>query len=421
MREPLAYRVRPKTLDDVVGQKHLVGEDSFLKKSVNLGALFSLIFFGPPGTGKTTIAEAYAKSMNVHYMSLNAVTCTKKELEAAVEESKVWHPMILIVDEVHRLDKTKQDFLLPYVEKGSFFLIGATTSNPYIALNTAIRSRCRILEVKPLEDADIVEGLKRANALPEGLSGKGKYTEDAYKTIARLSGGDMRFALNILEESFVQYGESHEITDEDILAIESVPNYAMDKNEEEHYDSVSALQKSIRGADVDAALYYLARLCAAQDMDSIRRRLLVIAYEDIGLGNPMAVMRTQMAIEAADKVGFPEAVIPLGNAVIDLCLSPHSRAATESIEKTMEFASQRSFQIQDYLKFTPVNMAEEDKYPYDRPGLWEKIQYLPNSYAKMKFYRPSYGSKYEQALNANYERLCKQPRSNNLAALKTKK
>jgi putative ATPase len=179
----------------------------------------------------------------------------------------------------------------------------------------------------------------------------------------------------------------------------------MDKDEEEHYDSVSALQKSIRGADVDAALYYLARLCIAEDLDSIKRRLLVTAYEDIGLANPNAVLRTQMAIAAAEQVGFPEAIIPLGDAVVDLCLSPHSKAGCVSIEGAMAFASTRPFMVQDYLKLTPVNVQDEDKYPYDRPDLWEKIQYLPDFIKDMKFYQPSDKSAYEKALNENYRRM----------------
>lgn len=421
MRTPLAFAVRPKTLDDVIGQAHLLGPDSFLRKSVEKKTPFSLIFFGPPGTGKTTIAEAYAKSLGAHFVSLNAVTATKKDLEIAVGEAKIWRPCLLIMDEVHRLDKTKQDYLLPYVENGTFTLLGATTANPYIALSRAIRSRCKILELHPLSESEVVEGLKRAIAIPEGLDNKASFSEDALAYIARLSGGDLRFALNILEEAYVQYSDEGEIDLEKAKSITSVPNYAMDKDEEEHYDSVSALQKSIRGQDVDAALYYLARLCAAGDLDSIKRRLLVTAYEDIGLGNPNAVLRTQMAIMAAEQIGFPEAVIPLGDAVIDLCLSPHSRAGDESILGAMEFAAKMPFHVQDYLKLTPVSLKEEDKYPYDRPDLWEHIQYLPDEFADIQFYKPQYSSAYEKALNQNYERLKQQVRSSRLAELKKKK
>ena len=423
MFEPLAFRIRPKTLDDVVGQSALVGPESFLRKSLDQKALFSFIFFGLPGTGKTTIAEAYARSMKIHYVSLNAVTCSKKDMEQAVEDAKIWKPTILIMDEVHRLDKSKQDYLLPFVENGTFYLIGATTANPYISLNRAIRSRCRLLEVKPLSEDEVVQGLKRAIQIPEGLNGKCSFDEDALRYIAKLCGGDMRYSLNLLEEASVQFAGKDVITKDDVAVIENVPNYAMDKDDEEHYDSVSALQKSIRGCDVNAALYYLARLCVAKDLDSIKRRLLVAAYEDIGLANPQAVMRTQLAIQAAEQVGFPEATIPLGDAVVDLCLSPHSRVGDDSMKKAMEFAATQPFVVQDYLKLTPVNVKEEDQYPYDRPDVWPKLQYLPDSFKDMEFFieEPNSPSSYIRALNARYQELKKAGRSNNLAKLKAQK
>jgi len=423
MLDPLAFRVRPKTLDDILGQEDLVGPNGFLRRSVEKKSPVSMILFGPPGTGKTTIAEAYARSMGIHFIRLNAVTTDKKEMVEAIGSAKLYGHAIIIMDEVHRLDKTKQDLLLPYVENGTFFLVGATTANPYIAINRAIRSRCRLLEIKPLSDGDVAEGLKRATHDPKGLKDSISVTDEGYRYIAKLSGGDLRFALNMLEVASIQFDGSRSITEEDLATIERVPNYAMDKNEEEHYDSVSALQKSVRGSDVDGALYYLARLCIAEDLDSIKRRLLVTAYEDIGLANPSAVQRCQLAIEAAEQVGFPEAVIPLGFTVCELCLSPKSKAANNAIHAAMDLAASRPFQVQDYLKLTPVNRAEEDKYPYDRPDLWEKIQYLPDFLKEMKFYKPNAMSKssYEKALNDNYERMVRQGRSNDLASLKKKK
>jgi putative ATPase len=421
--EPLAFRVRPHNLDGIIGQPSLVGKEGFLRKSVEKKAPVSIILFGPPGTGKTTIAEAYASSMGIHFVRLNAVTTDKKEMEAAISDAKLFAASFIIVDEVHRLDKTKQDLLLPYVEDGSFYLIGATTTNPYISLNRAIRSRCRLLEVKPLSEEETYEELVRALEAKEGLAKKLKIDENGLRYIAKLAGGDLRFALNMLEEASIQYDENVSVGIKELSAIERVPNFASDKDEEEHYDSVSALQKSIRGSDVDAALYYLARLCAVEDLASIKRRLLVTAYEDIGLANPNAVLRAQYAIAAAEEVGFPEAVIPLGYAVCDLALSPKSKAACRSIQDTMEFASGKPFMVPDYLKLTPVNIRDEDKYPYDRPDLWEKIQYLPEFLKDTKFYEPNEksASAYEKALNDNYQRLLKQGRSGNLAKLKKSK
>lgn len=420
MLDPLAFRVRPQNLDEIIGQKELVGPNGFLRRSIAKKAPVSMILFGPPGTGKTTIAMAYARSMGIHYTVLNAVTTDKKEMQQAIEDAKLFGHAIIIMDEVHRLDKTKQDLLLPYVENGTFFLLGATTANPYISINRAIRSRCRVFEIKPLSEEEVVEGLQRALVSEKGLNNELSIDEDGLQYIARLSGGDLRFALNMLEEASIQFDQGSTIGEKEMRTIERVPNFAMDKNEEEHYDSVSALQKSIRGSDVDAALYYLARLCIAEDLDSIKRRLLVTAYEDIGLANPSAVMRCQLAIGAAEQVGFPEAVIPLGFTVCELALSPKSKASCKSIEDTMAFAATKPFMVQDYLKLTPVNMAEEDKYPYDRPDLWEKIQYLPEFVKNMQFYESNKTSRsqYEKALNDNYERMKKQGRSSNLRALK---
>jgi len=423
MQEPLAFRMRPSSLSEVIGQETLVGPQGFLTSSVAKKAPVSMILFGPPGTGKTTIAEAYARDMKIHYEKINAVTTDKAHIQGAIEDAKLFGHAIVIVDEIHRLDKAKQDLLLPYVEDGTFFLIGATTTNPYISLNRAIRSRCRLLEVKTLTEDEVVVGLKRALESEKGLNKCIKVTPDGFKFIAKLSGGDLRFALNMLEEAAIQFSAGDKVGVNELQTIERVPNYAMDKDEEEHYDSVSALQKSVRGSDVNAALYYLARLCIAEDLDSIKRRLLVTAYEDVGLANPAAVQRCQMALEAAEQVGFPEAVIPLGFTVCELALSPKSKAACVSIQDTMSYAATKPFSVQDYLKLTPVNVSEEEKYPYDRPDLWEKIQYLPDFLRTMKFYEPNKMSKsaYEQTLNENYERMLKNGRSNDLPTLKKTK
>ncbi len=413
MNAPLAYRVRPHTLDDIIGQKHLVGEDGFLRHLMESNTLVSMIFYGPPGSGKTTLAEAFSRSMDAHLIKLNAVTSNKKEMEAAIEESRLFPHPIIIMDEVHRLSKDKQDLLLPFIESGTIYLIGATTANPYIAINPAIRSRCHLLEVKPLTQKEIIEGIHRVIELPNGLNNMYTFSDEAVATIARLASGDMRFAMNLVEVATLGSKKMH-IEKSDIDAITKIPNYLMDQDENGHYDAVSALQKSIRGSDVDAALYYLARLCAAGDLESIERRLLVTAYEDIGLANPQAVTRCATALESARKVGLPEAVIPLGFTVCDLALSPKSKVACNAIHKAMDVATSSPLDVMDYLKLTPVNVQEEDKYPYDRPDIWEKIQYLPELIKNMQFYEPSDHSSYERALNENYRRLKKQGRSKDL-------
>ncbi len=417
MNAPLAFRVRPQKIEDIIGQEHLTGPDGFLSHCLESNTLVSMIFYGPPGCGKTTLAEAFSRSIGAHCIKLNAVTSNKKEIESAIEESRMFPHPIILMDEVHRLNKDKQDLLLPFVESGTIYLIGATTANPYIAINPAIRSRCHLLEVKPLNKENIIEGIKRVLSSPLGLNNRYQFDDDALIAIASLCGGDMRFALNIVE--VVTLGSKKSIIHRsDIEQVTKIPNYLMDKDENEHYDSVSALQKSIRGSDVDAALYYLARLCIAGDLESIERRLLVTAYEDIGLANPQAVTRCATALESARKVGFPEAVIPLGFTVCDLALSPKSKAACNAIHEAMDLAKKQPLDVLDYLKLTPVSLQPEDQYPYDRPDLWEKIQYLPELIKNMSFYHPQSGSSYERALNENYMRLKKQTRSRDLRKLK---
>ncbi len=418
MNQPLAYRMRPTKIDDILGQSHLLGENQFLTNMIKNHSLCSMIFFGPPGTGKTTLAICIANTLNQPYQLLNAVTCNKKDLEGAILEAKMKDGLILIVDEVHRLNKDKQDILLPHLENGLLTLLGATTANPYHAINKAIRSRCHLVEIKPLNEEDIIQALKRALSSPNGLKNQFKVEEMALHTLAKLSGGDLRFAFNQLEiASFSTKDDC--ITNELIQNICQKANTTLDADEDGHYDAVSALQKSIRGSDVDAALYYLARLIAYEDLDSIERRLLVTAYEDIGLANPAAVDRTFNAIQTAKIVGFPEAMIPLGFAVIDLALSPKSKSAYLAIHKAVELVEQQNFPIPEYLRLTPVHLAKEDQYDYDNPKSWPYIQYLPSLIRNMHFYYPNYKSgPYELSLIKNYEQLQKINRTTKLKDLK---
>lgn len=420
MNQPLAYRMRPTHLDEILGQSHLLGENKFLTNMIKNQSLCSMIFFGPPGTGKTTLAICIANTLKTPYQMLNAVTCNKKDLEGAILEAKMKDGLVLIVDEVHRLNKDKQDILLPHLENGLIILLGATTANPYHAINKAIRSRCHLVEIKPLTQEDIVIALKKALDAPQGLNQRYQAQQDALETLAQLSGGDLRFALNQLEIASFSAPTSL-ITKEIILDICQKANTILDADEDGHYDAVSALQKSIRGSDVDAALYYLARLIAYEDLESIERRLLVTAYEDIGLANPSAVDRTFNAIQTAKIVGFPEAMIPLGFAVIDLALSPKSKSACQAIHRAVDLVKQQNFSIPEYLRLTPVNLKKEDQYDYENEESWVQIQYLPSLIRHLHFYYPNYKSgPYELSLIKNYQQLQKINRTSRLKDLKKK-
>ncbi len=418
MIEPLAFRIRPKKLEDVKGQDHLIGKDRILSKLIENKRLFSIIFYGPPGTGKTTLASVLANELNIPYRKFNAVTGNKKDLDAIFLESKLAPGLVVIIDEVHRLNKDKQDLLLPHIEDGSIIMIGATTSNPLFAINPAIRSRCQLLEVKKLEPNDLKQTLNRALSVKEGLDNKYTIDEEALDLIVYKANGDVRYALNVLD--ICSIASNGHIDTSIVEQYANISNTGIDRDGDGHYDAVSAFQKSIRGSDVNAALYYLARLAQANDMDSIERRLLVIAYEDIGLGNPAAVARTINAIDAAKRVGFPEALIPLGVAVVDLTLSPKSKSANNAIHSAMNVVENTAYAVPKFLRLNPVNMDEEDKYDYDRSELWPYIQYLPNQIKDMKFYKPNTNSSYEAQLSKNLESLSKIKRTDNLRELKKK-
>lgn len=421
MNKPLAYRMRPKTIDDVVGQTHLVGEGKIIRRMVDAKQLSSMILYGPPGTGKTSIASAIAGSTHYAFRMLNAATDSKKDLQIVVEEAKMSDTLILLLDEVHRLDKPKQDFLLPHLENGRVILIGATTENPYISINPAIRSRTQIFEVKPLNEEDIKQAIERA--LADSQDGLGDLdvtvTDEAMIHLTRATNGDLRSALNGLElavKSTKPDTNGKIIITLDIIE-ECVQRKSLthDKDGDAHYDVISAFQKSIRGSDVDAALHYMARLVEAGDMMSICRRLMVIAYEDIGLANPGACARTVSAVQAAEKLGFPEARIPLANAVIDLCLSPKSNSSIVAIDNALRDIRQgNTGDVPDYLKDSHYNGAEklnrgvDYKYPHSFDNHWVKQQYLPNKIKNASYYEPVKTGKYEIALGKQWEWLISQ-------------
>ncbi|MGX4686860.1 replication-associated recombination protein A [Vagococcus sp. JNUCC 83] len=416
MNKPLAYRMRPKTIDDVVGQTHLVGEGKIIRRMVDAKQLSSMILYGPPGTGKTSIASAIAGSTHYAFRMLNAATDSKKDLQIVVEEAKMSGTLILLLDEVHRLDKPKQDFLLPHIENGRVILIGATTENPYISINPAIRSRTQIFEVKPLNEEDIKQAIERA--LTDSQDGLGELdvtlTDEAMTHLTRATNGDLRSALNGLElavKSTKPNDDGKILITLDIIE-ECVQRKSLthDKDGDAHYDVISAFQKSIRGSDVDAALHYMARLVEAGDMMSICRRLMVIAYEDIGLANPGACARTVSAVQAAEKLGFPEARIPLANAVIDLCLSPKSNSSIVAIDKALSDIRQgNTGDVPDHLKDSHYKGAEtlnrgvDYKYPHNYDGHWIKQQYLPDKLKNTSYYEPVQNGKYEIALGKQWE------------------
>lgn len=415
---PLAFRMRPRSIDEVIGQEHLVGEGKIIYRMVEAKQLSSMILYGPPGIGKTSIANAIAGSTKFAFRALNAVTNNKKDMEIVAAEAKMSGKVILLLDEVHRLDKGKQDFLLPHLENGSIVLIGATTSNPYHAINPAIRSRCQIFELQPLSSEDIIISLKRAIEDEErGLGAyKIKMTDDALSHLATASNGDVRSSLNALELAVLSTkpDEDGVISIDLAIAEECMQrkSFTHDKDGDGHYDVLSAFQKSIRGSDVNAALHYLGRLIEAGDLQSINRRLLVIAYEDIGLASPQAGARTLAAIESTERLGFPEARIPLANAVIELCLSPKSNSAIMAIDAAIaDIRKGNSGEVPNHLKDAHYQGAKElgrgidYLYPHDYENGWVKQQYLPNKIKNKIYYEPKKTGKFEQALNTVYERL----------------
>lgn len=408
---PLAFRMRPKNIGEIIGQQHLVGEGKIISRMVQARRLSSMILYGPPGIGKTSIASAISGSTGVPFKILNAATNNKKDLETAVAEAKMHGQLIVLMDEVHRLDKPKQDFLLPYLESGLIIMIGATTSNPYHAINPAIRSRCQIFELKPLEAEDVKIAVKRAMLHPESgfLDMRIELNEAAIEHFAFSSNGDVRSALNALELAVLStpIGEDGVIHIDQDVASECVQRKALqhDKDGDAHYDVVSALQKSIRGSDVNAALHYMARLVEAGDLLSLTRRLLVIAYEDIGLANPSAGSRMLSAIQAAEKLGFPEARIPLSVAVIECCLSPKSNSGVVSIDSAIADIHIGNYgDVPLHLKDAHYKGAKDlgrgidYQYPHNFENGWVNQQYLPDKIKHKKYYQPKTTGKFEQAL-----------------------
>ena len=388
--ELLANDIRPIKLNDVYGQNHLIGEGKILTNLVKNKKLFSMIFYGNPGCGKTSIANALVNELNMPYRMLNAVMNKKTDFDIVIEEAKMNGQMILIIDEIHRMNKDKQDILLPYLENGKSIMIGLTTSNPYHSINPAIRSRCQIFEVKSLKPEDIIKILIKAKDNLEGM----QIDDNCLNIISSSSNGDVRSALNLLEMAY--YSSTDHIITEDVLkSINAKPIIYIDKNDDNYYNSISALQKSIRGSDADAAVYYLGVLLEAQDLDIIFRRLSVIAYEDIGLANPSIGPKLDAAINAATRVGFPECIIPLSEIVIEMALSPKSNSAYLAIDKAL--TTIRTKNCGSVPKHIHTN-SKDYLYPHNYKNSWVKQQYLPDNIKNEKFYYPK-NNAYENNLN----------------------
>ena len=388
--KPLADQIRPNTLNDIIGQKHLVGPGKIISNLIKNKKLFSMILYGPPGTGKTTLAYTLINELSLEYAFLNAVINSKKDFDEVINLAKTKDNFVLIMDEIHRMNKDKQDLLLPYLENGVITLIGMTTANPYHSINPAIRSRCQLFELKPLKEDDIKEALIKAK---DSLN-KIKIDDEALNLIASLAGGDLRSAYNTLEIAYYSSEDFH-ITKELITKINNKPNLYIDKNDDGYYDTISAFQKSIRGSDVQASLHYLAKLIAAEDLEIITRRLSVIAYEDIGLANPSIGPRVNAAINAAERLGFPEARIPLAEIVIDMALSPKSNTAEMAIDRALnDIYKGNTGRVPKHLQTN----SKDYKYPHSYKGSFVKQQYLPDELVGKKYYIPKNSSKYEMNL-----------------------
>lgn len=394
--KPLAYRMRPTQFDDVFGQNHLVGKDGVLRLMLEKHKLMSLILYGPPGTGKTTIASIVAEKSELDTYFFNASTDNKAKLKSILDTTS-YHDVLMIVDEIHRMKTDIQDYLLPYMENGHAIVIGLTTLNPYQSINMAIRSRCHLFEVKTLDDEAIEKAIMRG--LQE-LDITLRLEKSAVKAIIRLSNHEIRSALNILESSSIILNDNDKLTSQTVYRVAGKIRHDLDDHEDHFFDLLSALQKSIRGSDVDAAIHYLARLITLGDLQAIIRRLLVIAYEDIGLANPMMGVKVATACESAVKVGWPEARIILGTIVIDMALSPKSNTGYLAIDKALnEYDNEDTGVVPDQASNRRIRQNPEIyHYPHQDEGSINDQTYMPDDIVTHTYYQPKLESAYEKAL-----------------------
>ena len=404
LNKPLAYRVRPKSLEEFVGQEHVVGKDKLLYRTIKADRLSSLILWGPPGCGKTSLAKVISETTKYKFTKLNAVTSGVGDIKKAIEEADnpLLNPSgkcILFIDEIHRFNKLQQDALLPYVEDGTVILIGATTENPYFEVNKALISRSMVIKLEPLKTEDIFKVLKNALVNKEGLgSYKIKVSDDTLKTIAEISGGDVRTALNGLEVAVLTTKMNSdgviEITDEIASQSLNKRKALFDKTGDSHYDNISAFIKSMRGSDPDATVFYLARaLNGGEDPVFLARRIVIVAAEDVGLANPNALVIATSAMQAVTMVGMPEARIILSEAAIYIANSKKSNASYNAINSALEDVSTKDTgTIPMHIRNAPASGMEQFgyhegyKYPHDYPGHYVEQQYLPDKMLGTKYF-----------------------------------
>ena len=402
--EPLAYRMSPKTLDDYVGQEHILAQDKILYRTIKADRLSSIILWGPPGCGKTSLARVISNTTKYKVTKLNAVTAGVGDIKNAIEEAKnpLLNPTgkcILFIDEIHRFNKLQQDALLPFVENGTVILIGATTENPYFEVNKALISRSMVFKLEPLTENDIFKVLKKALEKPEGLGEyKIKITDDTLYKIAETANGDVRTALNGLEVAVLttKIGADGYITITDKIAKESVQSRKaiFDKNGDRHYDNISAFIKSMRGSDADATVFYLARaLNGGEDPMFLARRIVIAASEEVGLANPNALVVATSAMEAVHMVGMPEARIILSQAALYVANSKKSNASYLAINKALEDVSSKDTgEVPMHIRNAPIEGMKKDgygvgyKYPHDYPGHYVEQQYLPDKMVGTKYF-----------------------------------
>ena len=413
-KEPLAYRVRPKTLDEYIGQEHVLGKDKILYRTIKADRLSSLILFGPPGCGKTSLAQVISETTKYKFYKINAVTAGVADIKAVIEETKNYmlNPVgksILFIDEIHRFNKLQQDALLPYVENGTIILIGATTENPYFEVNKALISRSMVVKLEPLKESDIFKILKMALTKKEGLGEYNiKIEDESLEKLSNISGGDVRTALNALEiavlTTSMNSGGEIVLTDEILKNCVQSKKAIFDKSGDSHYDNISAFIKSMRGTDPDATLFYLARaIQGGEDPMFLARRIVICAAEDVGIANPNALVVANSAMQAVHMVGMPEARIILAEAALYVANSKKSNASYLGIDKALsDVSSKDTGTIPMHIRNAPVEQMknfgyhEGYLYPHDFPGHYVEQQYLPDKMLGTKYYIPDENIKKEE-------------------------